>query len=45
MLAEWGYGAIYRCSAERSAALPGWLVRYNQHRPTARSATGRPQLA
>ena len=33
MLGEWAYGAIYRSSAERTAALGGWLVRYNQHRP------------
>jgi len=33
MLAEWAYGAIYRSSAERTAALGGWLIRYNQHRP------------
>jgi transposase InsO family protein len=33
MLGEWAYGAIYRDSAERTAALGGWLIRYNQHRP------------
>ena len=33
MLAEWAYGAIYRSSAERTGALAGWLIRYNQHRP------------
>jgi transposase InsO family protein len=33
MLGEWAYGAIYRSSAERTAALAGWLIRYNQHRP------------
>jgi transposase InsO family protein len=33
MLGEWAYGAIYRSSAERTGALPGWLVRYNHHRP------------
>ena len=33
MLSEWAYGAIYRTSAERTAALPGWLIRYNHHRP------------
>jgi transposase InsO family protein len=33
MLGEWAYGAIYRSSTERSAALEGWLIRYNQHRP------------
>jgi transposase InsO family protein len=39
MLGEWAYGAIYRSSAERTAALGGWLIRYNQHRP--HSALGR----
>ncbi len=29
MLGGWAYGAIYRNSAERSAALEGWLWRYN----------------
>jgi transposase InsO family protein len=29
----WAYGAIYGCSAERSAALPGWLDHYNYRRP------------
>jgi transposase InsO family protein len=29
----WAYGAIYRNSAERAAALPGWLDWYNRHRP------------
>ena len=33
MLAEWAYGAIYRTSSERTAALDGWLWRYNYHRP------------
>jgi len=33
MLGEWAYGAIYRSSAERTAALGGWLIRYNHHRP------------
>jgi len=33
MLGEWAYGAIYRSSAERTAALAGWLIRYNHHRP------------
>jgi transposase InsO family protein len=31
----WAYGAIYRTSAERTAALDGWLYRYNHHRPHA----------
>jgi transposase InsO family protein len=32
MLAGWAYGAIYATSAERTAALDGWLWRYNHHR-------------
>jgi transposase InsO family protein len=39
MLAEWAYGALYRDSTERTAALPGWLWRYNTQRP--HSALGR----
>ena len=33
MLGGWAYGAIYRDSAQRSAALPGWLDFYNWRRP------------
>jgi transposase InsO family protein len=33
MLAEWAYGALYGSEAERAAALPGWLERYNWRRP------------
>jgi transposase InsO family protein len=33
MLAGWAYGAIYRSSAERNAALAGWLDFYNRRRP------------
>ncbi len=33
MLAEWAYSAIYGSSAERTAALEGFLWRYNYHRP------------
>jgi transposase len=33
MLGGWAYGAIYRNSAERTAALTGWLERYNWRRP------------
>jgi transposase InsO family protein len=33
MLAGWAYGAIYRSSAERTAALAGWLDFYNRRRP------------
>jgi transposase InsO family protein len=29
----WAYGAIYGSSAERTAALPGWLDHYNYRRP------------
>jgi transposase InsO family protein len=32
LLAGWAYGAIYRNSHERTAALDGWLWRYNHHR-------------
>ena len=33
MLGGWAYGAIYRSSAERTAALSGWLEFYNWRRP------------
>ena len=33
MLGGWVYGAIYRSSVERTAALDGWLWRYNFRRP------------
>jgi transposase InsO family protein len=29
----WAYGAIYRDSNERNAALAGWLDFYNRRRP------------
>ncbi len=32
MLGGWAYGAIYRDSHERTAALDGWLLHYNHHR-------------
>jgi transposase len=32
MLGGWAYGAIYRNSAERTAALDGWLWTYNHRR-------------
>ena len=32
LLASWAYGAIYRTSAERTAALDGWLWHYNHQR-------------
>src|SRR3954453_7331034 len=33
LLAGWAYGAIYRDSTERSAALAGWIETYNHRRP------------
>jgi transposase InsO family protein len=33
LLAGWAYGAIYATSAERAAALDGWLWTYNHRRP------------
>jgi transposase InsO family protein len=33
LLGGWAYGAIYRDSNERNAALAGWLDFYNQRRP------------
>lgn len=35
MLEGWAYGQIYGSSAERTAALDGWLVYYNHQRPHA----------
>jgi transposase InsO family protein len=35
MLGGWAYGAIYASSHERTAALDGFLWRYNHHRPHA----------
>jgi transposase InsO family protein len=35
LLAGWAYGASYRSSAERTAALNGWLWHYNHRRPHA----------
>jgi transposase InsO family protein len=32
LLGGWAYGAIYRTSTERTAALDGWLDYYNHHR-------------
>ena len=32
MLGGWAYGAIYRNSHERTAALDGWLWHYNHQR-------------
>jgi transposase InsO family protein len=39
LLSGWAYGAIYASSAERTAALDGWLWHYNHHRK--HSALGR----
>jgi transposase InsO family protein len=33
MLGGWAYGAIYASSAQRTAALDGWLWTYNHRRP------------
>jgi transposase InsO family protein len=33
LLGGWAYGAIYRSSTERNAALAGWLDFYNRRRP------------
>jgi transposase InsO family protein len=33
LLSGWAYGALYRNSDERTAALQGWLWRYNHQRP------------
>jgi transposase InsO family protein len=32
LLGDWAYGAIYRTSSERTAALDGWLWHYNHQR-------------
>jgi len=32
MTERWAYGAVYGSSAERTAALPGWLLHYNTRR-------------
>ncbi len=36
MLGDWTYGAIYGSSAERTAALDGWLWRYIGREPPIR---------
>jgi len=33
LLSGWAYGAIYASSAERTAALTGWIDFYNHRRP------------
>jgi transposase InsO family protein len=44
MLGGWAYGAIYRDSHERTAALTGWLDFYNRQRPHG-ALSHRPPLA
>jgi transposase InsO family protein len=44
MLGGWAYGAIYRDSTERNAALAGWLDFYNRRRPHG-SLSHKPPLA
>jgi transposase InsO family protein len=44
MLGGWAYGAIYRNSDERNAALAGWLDFYNRRRPHG-ALSHRPPLA
>jgi transposase InsO family protein len=44
MLGGWAYGAIYRSSAERAAALDGWLWIYNHRRPHG-SLSHKPPIA
>jgi len=44
MLGGWAYGAIYRSSHERNAALAGWLDFYNRQRPHG-ALSHRPPLA
>jgi transposase InsO family protein/transposase-like protein len=44
MLAGWAYGAIYATSAERAAALDGWLWTYNHRRPHG-SLSHKPPIA
>jgi transposase InsO family protein len=44
MLGGWAYGAIYRNSNERNAALAGWLDFYNRRRPHG-ALSHRPPIA
>jgi transposase InsO family protein len=44
LLAGWAYGAIYRSSAERTAALSGWVDWYNTRGPHG-SLSHRPPIA
>jgi transposase InsO family protein len=43
MLGGWAYGAIYRDSTQRTAALSGWLDFYNRQRPHG-ALTHRPPI-
>jgi transposase InsO family protein len=45
LLGGWAYGAIYRSSSERNAALAGWLDLTIAADHMAPSATSRPSLA
>src|ERR1700733_13776708 len=44
LLSGWAYGAVYRSSAERTAALNGWLDWYNTRRPHG-ALSHRPPIA
>jgi transposase InsO family protein len=44
LLGSWAYGAIYRDSTERNAALAGWLDFYNRRRPHG-ALSHRPPIA
>ena len=44
LLGGWAYGAIYRNSSERNAALAGWLDFYNRRRPHG-ALSHRPPIA
>jgi transposase InsO family protein len=44
LLGGWAYGAIYGSSAERTAALDGWLWHYNHRRPHG-SLSHKPPIA
>jgi transposase InsO family protein len=44
LLGGWAYGAIYGTSAERTAALDGWLWTYNHRRPHG-SLSHKPPIA
>jgi transposase InsO family protein len=42
MLGGWAYGALYRNSSERPAAIDGWLHYYNH--PRRHAALGQPPI-